>query len=122
MLPAIYWRTAQPTALVDVSQVPEMNELKITSGGLVCGASVVINQLIQVLLASSSKMFNGIANHLKKVASLPVRNVSVCIFHSLVGCFKSVFRSGIVTGWFINCGICVKHTHFIGYIYIYILV
>ena len=55
---------------------------QLTDTSLVVGSAVALSDLIELLLThkdSSPTTFSRLADHLTKIASVPVRNVSGCI-------------------------------------------
>jgi len=71
----VYKRSSIPSALFDVSQIPELIEIHESSESFMYGGNVTLSRLIESFSNIGLKKFSALGEHLKKVASTPVRNV-----------------------------------------------
>ncbi|XP_028415709.1 xanthine dehydrogenase-like [Dendronephthya gigantea] len=73
----VYKNDGDFNVYISVTDIPELNIVKVTDSTLELGASLSLNTLIRELLQNSekSKSFDVLASHIKKIANVAVRNV-----------------------------------------------
>ena len=81
ILSGVYKLTSSYAFMIDIGQMPVLRSIDNHGDSIDFGAAVTLNEILKTLTKRSSESvtFEPIAKHLKKVASVPVRNVRHCL-------------------------------------------